>query len=567
MSDKASFLIELTDGISGPVSSAQSALSKLEGQIKAETKTLKILEAQMKRLQGSQSIDIAEHKRLAGLIDGTKSKLAGLTNQYVGLAGQGGQAAEATGFLGQKLAALGGPTGIAIAVITALVAALAIVTVKLFEFAIAAADVKRSTLLAFEGLLGTAAAARDLDEAISSLRHHTAVTTDRLEDIGKTLAFAGLRGRELEKVLGALAKVEATVGQEGVNKFLKRIRAGEDYKKILDEINKKHLVDVGERQAAGFAIQLRDLKDDLADLFEDIDIEPFLAGLREVLMLFSDQTATGRALKEMITSIFSGLFKIISAVFPYIKAFIQGMVIGFLKVYIALRPIGRAIAEAFGGSPNAGLIDFFVFLGKAVAYVGVAIAALAIVFGAVWAAMSFVVGLIIGAPLAIAAAWFALLAGLSAIWDALVNVFSGSGQVAYDFVMGLANGIASGASAVVSAAIGVAKGAIDAVKGALGIQSPSKVMMEMGLHTAEGFAGGVDSGSNNAQSSMSSMVAAPAAAGGGASTTNTKSASVVVQLAPGAVVIQGGGGGGIEAHIDAAFTSLAERIALQIGAA
>ncbi len=515
--------------------------------------------------------------RFTKTTEGVKAPVAGVQNALGGLSQTAGQlpgplgsvASGIEGLVGRfkEFAALG-PAGIIAAVavaLIALVAAVGLATIALAKFGLEAADTKRATLLAFEGLLGTAEAARELDDAISNLRHHTAVATDRLEEIGKVLAFAGARGTQLQDVLRELAKVESTAGSAAVNKYLKRIKAGEDLSKIMDEIRKKGLADVGERQAAGFGQQLKDLHDDIADLFEDINIEPFLEGLRSVLMLFSDQTVAGQALKEMITSFFSGFFKIVSAVFPYVKAFLQGFIIGVLKVYTALVPVGRAIAQAFGGKPNAGLIDFFVFLGKAAAYVGAVIAAIATVFMVAWAVMSFVAGLLMGAPLAIIAAWGILIAGISAIWDGIVGIFSGAGEAAYNFIMGLANGISAGASAVVGAAIGVAKGAVDAVKGALGIASPSKVMMEMGVHTAEGFAGGVDASAGGAQESMSSMVAPPAAAGGGA-TTNSSASSVVVNVSPGAVVIQGGGGGGAESQIDAAFTSLAERIAASMGA-
>lgn len=511
MAETATFTVVLKDLVSGAAKAAQNAVGGLG-------------------------------KALSSI--GTDKGLGGVLGVFKKVPGPVGEAAGKVEEFGEKLKALAaaGPVGL-LAVLAAVAVAIGEATFKLSEFALEAADAKRSTLLAFEGLLGSAEAARDLSDAIDGLRHHTAVSSDRLEQFGRTLAFAGLRGHALEEAMQALAKVEATAGPEMVNKFLKRIRAGEDYKKILDDINKKHLADVGEKQAASFNQQIKDLKADLADLFEDVNIEPFLAGLREVLMLFSEQTATGAALKTMLTSIFSGIFKVVSAVFPYIKAFIQGLVIGFLRVYIVLKPVISAIAEAFGGSPNTTLLDFVTMLAEAFVYVAT------------------VVAFLIGLFATVTGIFVSMVAGIGGVIAAILGFASGFFQAGYNFVAGLAQGISSGASAVIQAALGVAQGAINAVKGALGIQSPSKVMAQMGLHTAAGFAGGVEAGNDNAQQSMANMVAPPAAAGGG--TTNNKSASVVMNN----TINVTGGGASVAVEIETALTRVAERLALQLGAA
>lgn len=60
-----------------------------------------------------------------------------------------------------------------------------------------------------------------------------------------------------------------------------------------------------------------------------------------------------------------------------------------------------------------------------------------------------------------------------------------------DMVAGLASGIRGGLSSVVSAAVDVAAAAINAALGALGINSPSKVFMEIGEGINEGLALGI----------------------------------------------------------------------------
>lgn len=64
--------------------------------------------------------------------------------------------------------------------------------------------------------------------------------------------------------------------------------------------------------------------------------------------------------------------------------------------------------------------------------------------------------------------------------------------------VGAAQGIRSGASAVIDAAVSVAKRTIAAFKNILGIASPSKVMMELGAFTGEGYAIGLRNSMANA---------------------------------------------------------------------
>lgn len=59
----------------------------------------------------------------------------------------------------------------------------------------------------------------------------------------------------------------------------------------------------------------------------------------------------------------------------------------------------------------------------------------------------------------------------------------------------------------------LASGLPTPVRNALGIRSPSRVMMELGAHTAEGFRLGVEGGSGNVAAAMAGLANAPALAG------------------------------------------------------
>ena len=76
------------------------------------------------------------------------------------------------------------------------------------------------------------------------------------------------------------------------------------------------------------------------------------------------------------------------------------------------------------------------------------------------------------------------------------------------FDSGLAGGITSGQSTVINAAIGVAKAAAQAARDALGIASPSRVMMEIGRFTGEGFAIGLQDSLSTAIRAAQTVVGA-----------------------------------------------------------
>jgi phage-related protein len=98
----------------------------------------------------------------------------------------------------------------------------------------------------------------------------------------------------------------------------------------------------------------------------------------------------------------------------------------------------------------------------------------------------------------------------------IIGAFGDAGTMLYsvgaDIVRGLASGIRGAVDAVVEAAKGIASSAINAAKGALGINSPSKVFMVIGTQVNDGLAKGItDSGAGPVraiQSSLGDMVAA-----------------------------------------------------------
>lgn len=89
----------------------------------------------------------------------------------------------------------------------------------------------------------------------------------------------------------------------------------------------------------------------------------------------------------------------------------------------------------------------------------------------------------------------------NAIKDAIVNAVSRAidwvksidlFQIGKNMIQGLINGVVNMATAIWNAIVNTVKGAIDGAKKFLGISSPSKLMMEVGVNTGKGLIIGID---------------------------------------------------------------------------
>jgi tape measure domain-containing protein len=105
---------------------------------------------------------------------------------------------------------------------------------------------------------------------------------------------------------------------------------------------------------------------------------------------------------------------------------------------------------------------------------------------------------------------FASLPLVTALQSLAGGLLAAGGELGRNLWRGFVDGITEGITAVLDAGTRLANAARSAVGDALLVQSPSRVMMEMGGYTAEGFAQGVDDGSDQVDASMRDMVAPPA---------------------------------------------------------
>jgi phage-related minor tail protein len=99
---------------------------------------------------------------------------------------------------------------------------------------------------------------------------------------------------------------------------------------------------------------------------------------------------------------------------------------------------------------------------------------------------------------------------IQGIWNSILSFLRSINlyQIGKDIIQGLLNGISSMAKRVYSKAQEIANGIKNRIKSALSIHSPSRVMMELGEYTGEGFAIGLESAIRNIQRASDQLAAA-----------------------------------------------------------
>lgn len=537
----ATFAIELeTKGNAGAEELA-SSLQDLQGKIKADTAALREMQAALKSLQGGASVDVAAFKQLRDGIKAKQASIAQANSDFIKLGGTFGKtasgAAAAEGDIGGLLGAIksgGGPMGgmlekvqslsgaigkiglgkaVAVAALAAMAVAVVAVTaaliagvVALTQYALGVADAARSQRMLLGAAVGGAAGLAGVTKTIDSLSAQLPSTRAELEALAKKLADTGLKGKALDDAL--------------------RKAAFDDAKKKFGDIKGAMI---------SLPVQMAKVKENLARLFGDIKIEPFLKALASVLSLFDQSTSSGRALKQMAESMLNPIFSALAALEPLAKGFFKGLIIGALLITIAFLKVKNALKDAFGDMGGIDLMKVGVYAG--VAAIMLLVAAFVIVGAAIAAAVSLFV-----LPFAvIAAAIYGLVAGFMAAYDAIAGI--NFGELGSSIVQGIVDGITAGVGWVVDAMKSMASSAIGAFKGALGISSPSKAMrVQGGRPVGQGLVQGVKDTQPQVDAAMDRLVTPP-------------SASAQAAAGAGSVAGAGGGGGSRTYHITVAAGS------------
>lgn len=558
---------------------AASQLEKLRAKIQEDTAALRELQAAMRNLKGGTSVNIDAFKSLKQQIDAKKTSLAQAQAKVVNLGGalgdmgkKSGDAAKESGAnmeaLGQSVKGALGPMGgmiervqaltkglgkagmagviaIVVVAIVVLIGALIAGAVAFAKFAVASADASRNQRIAIEELGLSAAEAKKLQGSMDALRRATGVSVDdQIKDF-KQLKDAQVDTSEAARKAIALAR--AGGGDEAVKKLVQDLKNGKSAAQALADAQAKYGKVVAEKMLR-LDDQIANFHADIADLFKDVAVEPFLKAVHELLSLFSQNTATGRALHTIITAIGNKLLSWATAAIPYIIAGFKQVLIWGLKVYIA---VAKFLKSDTGQTFITVLKVIGVVLGVLVAASAIAMAMFTAMFMIPLAGIALLIGGISQLITWFGELWDGISGGVSGALSAVYNFASEFVSAGANMVLGLAQGILSSGSAVLDAISNVAGGAIKWAMHILGIGSPSKVFAKIGHFTAQGMAKGMDAGGDAVEGAARGMAGAAVAGGtsgasGASSSTSNSSSNVTVNIT---VNASGGDGEGIAAAV------------------
>lgn len=374
-----------------------------------------------------------------------------------------------------------------------------------------------------------------------------------------SLADMGLTVDDVAKKMGVSAKKladELKSGTADASKF------GDAMQQALIEKGAGPL----EKLANSSANIKKIFMENIGDMFEDIDIGPFMKEVKDLFGIFGQAQPSGQALKTGIGAFFQNVFVQATKVVPLIKHFLLDVIIYGLKAYIALKPMIKAIQDFVNSAEGSEKINWILDqLATVAKVVGVGILIVVGAFLLMWAAST-----------AVAIALWALVGAIIGMvaegTQALTEWVVGAATAAYDFVAGLVEGISNGASQVIGAVKGLASKATGAFKSALGISSPSKVMMGLGGFTGSGFAEGISDASGEvagateglaatASEGLSGVSAAPAAGSAAAGGGRNKGGGISVT----ATINFNGSVQGANELTEQAVSLIFERIALEQG--
>lgn len=390
-------------------------------------------------------------------------------------------------------------------------------------------------------------------------------STSQIADWAKSLTSAGISAKELEAAVTAVASATALMGQSGgaaAESMIKQLaeggKAASTALKGIQEGSKKSaakLADMGlkmedlggkaavakmnadqlreaiekalakkgkgaiENMFGDFPVIMMKVKEGFVSLFEKLGkpMDAFMAAFGKMFGQFGKGTGPMKALQKVVTEVFGTILNYATMAIKAISAFVKenftaknvGSTWKDIKEAVAsVLPALKALIEPIKAmlkdkSTLEGMKVVFKVIAAVVVVAAVALVAMA---GAFLLVINWIGKFATGAGSATTAVR-TLGAG---ILNSLKGLASGAASAAGGFISGLLGGIKAGAGAIIAAVAGLAKGALGAFKSALGIASPSKVMMEQGGHMATGVAEGVTQNAPKAQAATAKMVDASA---------------------------------------------------------
>lgn len=522
-------------------------------------------------------------------------------------------ARESGGGMGIATMAAGGLAAACVALTVALGAGV----ISLARWALRGADAARSLQLVREASTTSALNAKNLGTQIDALAGKVPTSVAALNDLAASLARSGISGVQAVDTLNAVAQANAAVGDASGAKIREIVERGKlmgrmflglrelagtglDFEDVAGALAKDLGVGIKDARAALLegrvklgdgakamrtavetkfgGINLRKLMSiegltdqiskKFAKMTAGIDLDRAGASVFKFIQIFDESTATGAVLKRAVTAFGSGIVTVIERGTPIAKAFIRGLIIGGLEIYIAYLRVRNTLRDAFTGNETLkGIADWIGKIDglKAATDSGVFVMrAMAMGVGVVAAGLALIVAPIVAGHLAFKA--FVNAGADTMKWFASID-WSATGSAIVD---GIVDGLKGGAAKLVNAAGELGDKLKVGFKSALGIRSPSTVFEAESKQIPAGAAKGIRAGSPAAQRAVDEMVtpsgsSGVGAAGGGAALGGARPPVVIYAT----LSLEGGGGGAAAKVSDPgtleAFTKLLKEAAAAAG--
>ncbi len=484
----------------------------------------------------------------------------------------------ATEKLSDALAGLGPEGKAAGAAIEILGAAMAATVGTMMTLAGMAIDITQKIDLMrdrFAALAGSAAGGKEVQAMLGKLASSLPFAAAQVNEWGQGLLAAGVKGKQLEADIQAVAAATALMGEQGgaaamtlfkrlgeggpaADKLLKTFQTGgPKADKLLKEMGLS-LADLGgkaavakmtseqlhealakamakkgkgplEDMALTLPAILQKAREGFMSLFAKLGpaVKPFMKAIKELFGNFNKGTPIIKTLQKIFTEVFGTIFKYATMAVKAISGLLKGG--GAAKAIASAWGTFKSILGAIGKflSPLAAM--FMAIYHNAFLMNGIK---------SVFKAIGVVILVIIGIIGGVIVAFTAIVGVVGAVVGAVVGFIGGVIGVIADFVASVANlgsSIVDGllnfdGSAFIAKMAGLASAGLDAFKSILGIASPSKVMAKMGGHMGAGLEGGLDKSAGGVADSAAELggVAAGSAGKGAAGGAKGKGAGLTV---------------------------------------
>jgi hypothetical protein len=419
----------------------------------------------------------------------------------------------------------------------------------LADFAIAAQEARRNELLMLEAstklptVMGMAFGlarnnAKDLQTAVDQVAASVTIGRDEVAKYAAQLDKMGVRGKNVAPALRAVSMAASGWGEERATQTAawaaQLALTGGSVEKLAQRV-KNQIGGVVSQKMKSSEVQAKKLAESYNALFGDIDISGVLDARKAFNDLFSQSTNSGRAMRQLLGTITQPLVDGLAALSRLFKITVQEIIIALLSAQVAwlkfeigltagikavrekfpnavraVEAVGTAISRLWDLVKEAFGSEWKELLGAAAAVLLVTVAP------AIWAAATAMWGFAAGV---LAATW-PVLATIGAVY-LLIKAFEflydfmeseDFGALVADMFSGLIKGIWKFGEVFVDAIADIGKAGIAGFKAIFGIQSPSKVMAELGINVVQGLERGVTKESDSAQSAIAAAGGDPTAA-------------------------------------------------------